>query len=127
MFLKYNVDMYKNVLCFLPTRNYSFDNVQNLNLRPRFVKFWSKICFDGVIVVGHVGSLKTYEFIMAWRYRKSQDSSISTVTRLRAGRPGFDSRQEQKFFSRPDRLPGPPSLLSDGYRVLFPRGKAAEE
>jgi hypothetical protein len=27
---------------------------------------------------------------------------------------------------RPDRLLGPPNVLSNGYLVLFPRGKAAE-
>jgi len=51
------------------------------------------------------------------------------VTRLRAGRPGFDSWQEQwrYFFCKPspcpDRLWGPPSLLSNGYWGwgLFPR------
>jgi hypothetical protein len=27
---------------------------------------------------------------------------------------------------RPDQLCGPPNLLSNGYRVLFPQGKAAK-
>jgi hypothetical protein len=36
---------------------------------------------------------------------------------LLAGRPGFDFRQGQ----RPDRLWGPPSLLSNGYRGGFPQ------
>jgi hypothetical protein len=39
------------------------------------------------------------------------------VPRLRTGRPGFDSRQRQEFFSpplRPDRLWIPPNLLSKG-------------
>jgi hypothetical protein len=43
----------------------------------------------------------------------------SSVTRLRTGRPWFDSRQGLRIFSsspRPDRLWGPPSLLSNGYR-----------
>jgi len=38
-------------------------------------------------------------------------------------RLGFDSRQKQGFFSlpsRPDRLWGLPSLLSNGYPGLFP-------
>jgi hypothetical protein len=46
------------------------------------------------------------------------------VTRPRSGRPGFDSWQEEEFVSWPS-LPvllwSPPSLLSNRYRVLFPR------
>jgi hypothetical protein len=43
---------------------------------------------------------------------------------LRAGRPGFDSQHGRKMFcssERPERLLGPPSLLSNGYWKLFPR------
>jgi hypothetical protein len=52
------------------------------------------------------------------------------MTRLRAGRPGLDSRQElwRDTFSSPprlDRLWGPPSLLSHGYQGFFPVGRAA--
>jgi hypothetical protein len=44
-------------------------------------------------------------------HSRSRDSSASTVIRLRAGRPAFDSRDVQKIFSlqpRPDRPNQPP-------------------
>jgi hypothetical protein len=53
----------------------------------------------------------------------SRDSSVSIMTRLRAGRPRFVFRQMQGFcFSppRPDRLWGPSSLVPNGFRWLFP-------
>jgi hypothetical protein len=57
-------------------------------------------------------------------FRISHSSnSVSAVTELWAGRPGFDSRQGQGFFSSPprsDRLWDLPSLLSNGYRNSFP-------
>jgi hypothetical protein len=45
---------------------------------------------------------------------------------LRTGRPGFDYWLCKTFSSpqRPDRIWGPPSLLSVGYRWLFPWGKS---
>jgi len=58
-------------------------------------------------------------------HQESRDSSVSIVTGLRAGRPGFDSRMNRKYLSsppRPDRHWGPPSLLSNGYRRFFPLG-----
>jgi hypothetical protein len=56
---------------------------------------------------------------------KSCCTWVSIVTRLRAGRLGFDSRKGLEFFSSPplsDRLWGPPSFLSSGYQRLFRRG-----
>jgi hypothetical protein len=54
------------------------------------------------------------------------------VTRLSAWKPGFISRHGhwREFSSsppRPDRLWGPPSLLSNGYQVFFPWGLSGRE
>jgi len=51
--------------------------------------------------------------------KRSRYGSISIATRLRVGRPGFDSRQGWELLStlpRPDRLCGSLSLLTNGYR-----------
>jgi hypothetical protein len=61
---------------------------------------------------------------------RSRRSSVSIVTRLRAGGPGFNSRQGQwwEFSSsppHPDRLWGPPSPLSNWHRGLLQHSKAA--
>jgi hypothetical protein len=64
--------------------------------------------------------------------KKWSGSPVGTDTKLRARRPGFNSWQGQGvfFFSssppRPDRLCAPSSLLSDGYRRLFPREYSGE-
>jgi hypothetical protein len=48
----------------------------------------------------------------------SRSSSVNIVTKLRAGRPGFDYKQgnEESFW-------GSPNHLSHGYREFFPRVK----
>jgi hypothetical protein len=56
------------------------------------------------------------------------DSSLSIVTKTRVGQSEFDSRHRRRPFSspqRPDRLWGPPSLLSSGQGVSFFGSKAA--
>jgi hypothetical protein len=56
-----------------------------------------------------------------------RDSSISIVTRLWGGRPGFISRQRQRDREslRPDRFWGPPSLCPVSIGGSFPGSKAA--
>jgi hypothetical protein len=58
----------------------------------------------------------------------SRDSSVSMVSGLRTGCPGFNSQQEQGFFfprQRPDRFFCADSLISTAYRDPSPWGKAA--
>jgi hypothetical protein len=55
----------------------------------------------------------------------SRDTSVSIKTRQLVGRPWTNVQQDWHFFSsppRPDRLWGPPSLLSNGYQGLFSPG-----
>jgi hypothetical protein len=62
-------------------------------------------------------------------FRRSRCSSVSIVTRLRDGRRGFDSSQARGLFSLPlcpDRLWGPPSLVSVGYWGLFSLGRETD-
>lgn len=54
---------------------------------------------------------------------------LSIMTGLPADEPGFESLQGKTFFcspKRPDRFWGPPSLLVNKYRCLFPGGKGGE-
>jgi hypothetical protein len=62
--------------------------------------------------------------------QRSRDSSVGIATGYGLDDRGVGVRDpvESRIFSspsRPDRLWGPPNLLSNGYCVLFPRGKAA--
>jgi hypothetical protein len=58
--------------------------------------------------------------------QESRGSSVSIVTELLTTRPSFVFRQLQGFFPpsppRQDRLWGPPTFLSNGYRGLDPPG-----
>jgi len=58
---------------------------------------------------------------MKYRNKFRRYSSVSTVTILRPGRPESRFRQRQGLFALCHRLWGPHSLLSNGYRGLFPR------
>ena len=49
----------------------------------------------------------------------SQNSSVGIATRYRLDSPGIESRWSENLCTRLDRLWGPPSLLYNGYRVLF--------
>jgi hypothetical protein len=68
---------------------------------------------------------KRNTFTLMKNWMRSRSSSVSIENRLRCGRPGFSSRQGRwwDLFSSPqgpDRLCGPPSLLSNGYQELLP-------
>jgi hypothetical protein len=59
-----------------------------------------------------------------WKWNRDS-SSVNRITRLRAGRPGFNSRQEQGFSlfaidSRPVLGPSQPPI--NAYRAVFPPG-----
>jgi hypothetical protein len=56
------------------------------------------------------------------------DSSVSIESRLRAGQPrdiGSTPGRDKILLSSPQHPKGPPILLANGYRGLFPGGKAA--
>jgi hypothetical protein len=56
------------------------------------------------------------------------DSSVGIATAYGLGGPGSIADRTRLFSTsqRPDRLQGPPSLLSNGYRGHFSGAKAAE-
>jgi len=70
------------------------------------------------------------EFQKAWSYTSTptyvfmlcRGSSVCIETKVRAGRPGFNSRQGQWWNFSPYRLWSPPIILSNGHRGILPRG-----
>jgi hypothetical protein len=79
----------------------------------------------GTYFVGIVRISRSFPFLFF--SRRSQCTRDSIVTRLQAGRPGFDSRQGQGFLftTTSDRLVCPYSTLSNGHKDLFPGSKEA--
>jgi hypothetical protein len=55
----------------------------------------------------------------------SRDSSVGIATGHRLDGPGLIPGSATSSQQRPDRLWGPPSLLSNGYRGLLPRGRSS--
>jgi hypothetical protein len=69
--------------------------------------------------------------MVVYQFIRSRDSVVGIATSYRLGDRGFGVRVPavSRIFSslnRPDRLWGPPNLLSNGHQGLFPGGKAAE-
>jgi hypothetical protein len=80
------------------------------------------VCLSGLQQTGSVYPRPTFEWqqppvLLRISTSFLLASSVSIVTRLLAGRPGFDSRQ-------PDRLSSIPTLLSNGYQGHFPWGQS---
>jgi hypothetical protein len=79
------------------------------------------IAWQVIIMQGHGG----YYFSTVW----SRDNSVSRVTGLQVGRPGFDSRQGQRHFSLRHRIQNGSGTHPTSYPIgtggSFPGDKAA--
>jgi hypothetical protein len=81
-----------------------------------------------IIFLGHYVQHEYYFCI--YYFSRSRDSSVGIATGYGLDDRGVGVRVAvgSWIFSsprRPDRLKGPPNLLTNGYRGLFPRGKVA--
>jgi hypothetical protein len=68
-----------------------------------------------------------YFKVLSWNLARSRDRVVSIATGYGLDDEGLGVRVPigSRIFSsprRPDRLWGPPNLLSNGYREVFPRG-----
>jgi hypothetical protein len=119
---------------FTPSKSFSSTHCSNLRFPALISDGHSTVLHSDVITMPYKFLVDILYLILPltfWNwYPVSRDSSIGIVTGC-----GLDDRAvgfripvgSRIFFSprRPDLLSGPPSLLSNGHRELFPRGKAA--
>jgi hypothetical protein len=102
-------------------------NIQKNTQIKYICNFMYTYTFQMLCIESHVACIQTKYYRSFPHNKKLGRPCIET--RLRNRRPRFNSRQRRgkDFFSSPplpDRLWGPPSLLSYGYRELLRRGQS---